>query len=200
MCWLQSWVTRICRLRAFPPPCGEGRTPERSEGGRGGVFEHEPHPARARLRLRAIHPPHKGEGDLSHARTGTDSIVTNHLANAPPPGGFVFGRPGCPYPCFPCPLQTRGWSAGRRPGACATGSLRQALRSARLCVLRDARAPFGALRLPTLHRDAVVGHRTSLRHPTPLKTTPSMSKAAEIINAVFRAGISLGKKVAAPTP
>ena len=47
-----------------------------------------------------------------------------------------------------------------------------------------------ALRLPALQRDAIVGHRASLRHPTPLKTTPSMSEAARMISANFRPGIS----------
>jgi hypothetical protein len=55
-----------------------------------------------------------------------------------------------------------------------------------------ARGPLrGALRLPALQRDAIVGHRTSLRHPTPLKTTPSMSEAADKINAVCRGGDKL---------
>ena len=48
-----------------------------------------------------------------------------------------------------------------------------------------------ALRLPALQRGDIVGRRTLLRHPTPLKTTPSMSKAAVKISALERAGISI---------
>src|SRR5260221_7322066 len=39
------------------------------------------------------------------------------------------------------PSRRGEWSAGRRLGSLAIGSLRPALRSASLCVLRDARAP-----------------------------------------------------------
>jgi len=37
-----------------------------------------------------------------------------------------------------------------------------------------------ALRLPALQRGDIVGRRTSLRHPTPLKTTPSMSEVLRL--------------------
>src|ERR1041385_2913617 len=54
-------------------------------------------------------------------------------ANAPPSRLEVFS--GCrvsPYPCFPPLSIGEGWSAGRRPGSLAIGSLRPALRSAGL--------------------------------------------------------------------
>src|ERR1051325_2315856 len=48
------------------------------------------------------------------------------------PGTLLFGRPGAPVPCFPSLSIGEGWSAGRRPGSLAIGSLRPALRSAGL--------------------------------------------------------------------
>jgi len=46
------------------------------------------------------------------------------------------------------------------------------------------------LRLPGLHRDVIVGHRTPLRHQTPRSTTPSMSKASTNIRVPKQAGIT----------
>src|ERR1051325_2571210 len=54
-------------------------------------------------------------------------------ANAPPSRLEVFS--GCrvsPSPCFPPLSIVEGWTAGRRPGSLAIGSLRPALRSAGL--------------------------------------------------------------------
>src|SRR6185436_11291414 len=47
-----------------------------------------------------------------------------------------------------------------------------------------------ALRLPALPRGRIAGGRAPLRHPTPLKTTPSMSETAGRIRVRQRAGIS----------
>src|ERR1044071_4981564 len=51
--------------------------------------------------------------------------------SAVPARGF-FGLPGEPVPCFHPLSIGEGWSAGRRPGSLAIGSLRPALRSAGL--------------------------------------------------------------------
>ena len=123
-----------------------------------------------------------------------------HLANAPPPLFFNFGPGVSPHPDFLLPL-TRGWSAGRRQGACEapfTG-----LRGR--CFAPRFRDPSleggggpgargllrGALRLPALHRVRVVGAPTLLRLRTPRSTTPSIEKGGDIVSEVFRAGISL---------
>jgi hypothetical protein len=54
-------------LGLYPPPCGEGRPPKRSEGGRGGgravMHEHRFTP-----RPPPPTPPHKGEGSTPSAR------------------------------------------------------------------------------------------------------------------------------------
>ena len=42
---------------------------------------------------------------------------------------------------------------------------------------------------------AIVGGHASLRHPTPLKTTPSMSETAGMLKARERAGISAHENV-----
>ena len=67
----------------YPPPCGEGRSTERSEGDRGGAEAIEieatnPTPP-ASLRL-AGDPPHKGEGKLIHPRHAEmkNDIRTTH--------------------------------------------------------------------------------------------------------------------------
>src|ERR1043166_5450568 len=55
------------------------------------------------------------------------------VANAPLSRGFVFSDAQVrPSPCFPPLSIGEGWSAGRRPGSLAIGSLRPALRSAGL--------------------------------------------------------------------
>src|ERR1051325_8193078 len=61
------------------------------------------------------------------------SLVVSCSANAPLSRLDVFS--GCrvsPSPCFPPLSIGEGWSAGRRPGSLAIGSLRPALRSAGL--------------------------------------------------------------------
>jgi len=124
----------------------------------------------------------------------------SHLANAPPPLFFVFeprGKARIPFSFSPL---SRGWSAGRRQGACEapfTG-LRGRCFTPRF---RDpsleggggpgARGPLrGALRLPALHRVRVVGAPALLRLRTPRSTTPSIEQGAGKISAVWRAGIS----------
>src|ERR1051325_656017 len=113
-------------------------------------------------------------------------------ANAPPSRLEVFS--GCrvsPSPCFPPLSIGEGWSAGRRPGSLAIGSLRPALRSAGLhaelpgpkcwrgwgsrgarASCEEARAPLGAPSRTALSAAApcaVVRHRDRRR--------PRLSKA-----------------------
>jgi hypothetical protein len=133
------------------------------------------------------------------------STTTIHLSNSQRSATrrLLFGRPGCPYPDFLLPL-SRGWSAGRRQGACEapfTG-LRGRCFTPRF---RDpsleggggpgARGPFcaKALRLPALHRVRVVGAPAPLRLRTPRSTTPSIERGGMYIysyrNEVKSAGM-----------
>src|ERR1041385_2981262 len=59
------------------------------------------------------------------------TVVCDSQRSAVPAQCF-FGLPGEPVPCFPSLSIGEGWSAGRRPGSLAIGSLRPALRSAGL--------------------------------------------------------------------
>jgi len=69
-------------------------------------------------------------------------------ANAPPPRGFVCGLPGCPSPCFPFPLETRGWSAGRRQGAALRLPCTSRRRGLQGRTSRSASAPTADTLLP----------------------------------------------------
>ena len=61
-------VSRTTRAtRSYPPPCGEGRPPKRSEGGRGGGRCCWTHLAQ-QLRPPPPTPPHKGEGSRPSSR------------------------------------------------------------------------------------------------------------------------------------
>ena len=101
-------------------------------------------------------------------------------ANAPPPLFFVFRARGRPASLLSFSL-FEGMERREAPGS-LRGSLHRPcdrpVSSRRASGTQErggggpvARGPLrGALRLPALQRDAIVGHRTSLRHPTPLKT------------------------------
>jgi len=62
---------RLSHVSFHPPPCGEGRSSERSEDDRGGggcgVKQQSPPPRPPPLSASALDPPHKGEGKKSQA-------------------------------------------------------------------------------------------------------------------------------------
>src|ERR1041385_7071171 len=114
-------------------------------------------------------------------------VSKTSLANAPPSRLEVFSGPGIgPSPCFPPLSIGEGWSAGRRPGSLAIGSLRPALRSAGLTrrasgtqVLEGVGVPWraGLLRgSPGASRRSiaarVVGGRALRSHQASRSTTP----------------------------
>src|ERR1041385_1400111 len=119
-------------------------------------------------------------------------VSKTSLANAPPSRLEVFSGPGIgPSPCFPPLSIGEGWSAGRRPGSLAIGSLRPALRSAGLhaelpgpkfwrgggsrgarASCEEARAPLGA---PSRHALSAAAPRAVIRHRD--RRRPPLSKA-----------------------
>ena len=111
------------------------------------------------------------------------------------PAALVFGRPGCPSLPFSFSLKRGDGAPGRRRSGCEAplaGLGSAARRAPRVRVpvtrgprLRGARARCGRGPAPpgAPRGDVIVGHRTSLRHPTPRSTTPSMSEAVRMISA-----------------
>ncbi len=95
--WSERALSRNLCPFTYPPPCGEGRPPERSEGGRGGgkkALAHRchPHPVAPRIKSGVAVPAlHKGEG-----RMRTRSRISTGFAafTLPPPfAGRIASRP-----------------------------------------------------------------------------------------------------------
>ena len=115
-----------------------------------------------------------GAAELQVRSNVSVAVHSSSPVNAPPAGGLVSGGRRGPYPCF-LALGTRGWSAGRRQGACeapftglAIGRRQRAKIPGPKCLRgwgsRGARAlGVRALRLPALQR----GTRCRRPHPAP---------------------------------
>src|SRR5262249_33189060 len=90
------------KLGLYPPPCGEGRPPKRSEGGRGGGRSYGTQLA-PQLRPPPPTPPHKGEGSPPTARR-----YRALLERTTPQPGVPCGNFGLPPACSGSP----GWVCG----------------------------------------------------------------------------------------
>src|SRR5215213_11357612 len=98
-------------------------------------------------------------------------------ANASLSRGFDFGPRGGPFvPVFRFP-SNEGNGAPGGAGSLAIGSLRPALRSASLCVVRRRTGPCeGSCASRRSIADRIVGGRTLLRHLVSRSTTPSIKQ------------------------
>src|SRR5262249_58212608 len=141
LCWMHHHVPHsVCpligpRTRSYPPPCGEGRPPKRSEGGRGGGSGWS---ARFVLQLRPPPPPHKGEGSrpsLPHERASDHHTPSISMAPPWPPPMHSVAMP-CLTPSrfialtrcstMRLPLAPTGWPSPMAPPS--TLSLSRGLR------------------------------------------------------------------------
>jgi hypothetical protein len=154
-----------------------------SERPGGDSFATIPHPARF-----ARHPPlagRDGRGTIVHNIGFNFQTAHSILANAALPQ--LFATRGRRFPFSFSPYRGDGAPGGaREPAKLPSPALRSAgvtHQDSGTQVIEGVGVPgragsqaLRALRLPALQRGDIVGRRTSLRHPTPLKTTPSMSK------------------------